>query len=75
MAKLSVLLGVLAFASVSLAQLAVLAELNRKLYFGTATDNPELSNASYVRQLSNTLDFHQLTPVCVYLKLGPPSTN
>ncbi|PPQ95190.1 hypothetical protein CVT26_014881 [Gymnopilus dilepis] len=62
MAKLSVLLGVLAFASVSLAQLAVLAELNRKLYFGTATDNPELSNASYVRQLSNTLDFHQLTP-------------
>ncbi|PPQ67634.1 hypothetical protein CVT24_002855 [Panaeolus cyanescens] len=46
----------------SLAQLNVLAEAAGKIYFGTATDNGELTNASYVRQLGNTLDFHQLTP-------------
>ncbi|RJE26962.1 hydrolase family 10 [Aspergillus sclerotialis] len=31
-------------------------------YFGTATDNPELTDAPYVKQLSNTDDFGQLTP-------------
>ncbi|KAH9828201.1 putative endo-1,4-beta-xylanase [Teratosphaeria destructans] len=33
-----------------------------KLYFGTATDNPEFSNTSYTQQLQNTLDFGQITP-------------
>ncbi|KAF9056976.1 endo-1,4-beta xylanase [Panaeolus papilionaceus] len=55
---LSVLTALLPSAS---AQLNVLAQSAGKLYFGTATDNPELSNTSYVNQLSNTLDFHQLT--------------
>jgi endo-1,4-beta-xylanase len=33
-----------------------------KLYFGTATDNPELTDAAYVKQLNNTDDFGQITP-------------
>ncbi|KIJ29289.1 glycoside hydrolase family 10 protein [Sphaerobolus stellatus SS14] len=44
------------------AQLDIFAQLAGKKYFGTATDNPELTNASYVKQLENVLDFHQLTP-------------
>ncbi|KAF9007116.1 endo-1,4-beta xylanase [Cyathus striatus] len=52
----------LAFVPTSYAQLDILAQLAGKKYFGTATDNPELTNTSYVAQLGNTLDFHQLTP-------------
>ncbi|KAJ4301242.1 hypothetical protein N0V90_003333 [Kalmusia sp. IMI 367209] len=33
-----------------------------KLYFGSATDNPELSDATYLAGLSNTADFGQITP-------------
>jgi endo-1,4-beta-xylanase len=33
-----------------------------KLYFGTATDNGELTDSAYLAQLSNTSDFGQLTP-------------
>ncbi|KAH0585345.1 hypothetical protein H2248_008586 [Termitomyces sp. 'cryptogamus'] len=44
------------------AQLNTLAVGLGKKYFGTATDNPELSDAPYVAQLENTADFHQLTP-------------
>ncbi|KAJ5476853.1 hypothetical protein N7475_002582 [Penicillium sp. IBT 31633x] len=33
-----------------------------KLYFGSATDNPELTDAAYLAQLSNTEDFGQITP-------------
>lgn len=33
-----------------------------KLYFGSATDNGELSDSAYVSQLSNTQDFGQITP-------------
>ena len=33
-----------------------------KLYFGTATDNPELTDTAYVSQLKNTADFGQITP-------------
>lgn len=33
-----------------------------KLYFGSATDNPELTDAPYLAQLSNTGDFGQITP-------------
>lgn len=31
-------------------------------YFGSATDNPELSDTAYVAELSNTADFGQITP-------------
>ncbi|KAJ5758291.1 uncharacterized protein N7511_006985 [Penicillium nucicola] len=33
-----------------------------KLYFGSATDNPELTDSPYLTQLSNTDDFGQITP-------------
>ncbi|KAJ5544498.1 Glycoside hydrolase superfamily [Penicillium sp. DV-2018c] len=33
-----------------------------KLYFGSATDNGELSDSAYVSELSNTQDFGQITP-------------
>jgi hypothetical protein len=33
-----------------------------KLYFGSATDNGELTDAPYLAQLSNTEDFGQITP-------------
>ncbi|KAJ5579415.1 hypothetical protein N7450_008282 [Penicillium hetheringtonii] len=33
-----------------------------KLYFGSATDNPELTDTAYLTQLSNTDDFGQITP-------------
>jgi endo-1,4-beta-xylanase len=32
------------------------------LFFGTATDNPELSDSAYVTQLSNLTEFGQITP-------------
>ncbi|KAF9478336.1 hypothetical protein BDN70DRAFT_895819 [Pholiota conissans] len=44
------------------AQLNLWAKANRKIYFGTATDNPELTDAPYLKQLRNTQDFGQLTP-------------
>ncbi|KAF5326972.1 hypothetical protein D9619_004100 [Psilocybe cf. subviscida] len=44
------------------AQLNILARLEGKKYFGTAVDNGDLTNSSYVAQLGNTLDFGQLTP-------------
>ncbi|KDR71506.1 hypothetical protein GALMADRAFT_281768 [Galerina marginata CBS 339.88] len=42
--------------------LAVAAKAAGKKYFGSATDNPELSDTAYVAQLSNTKDFTQITP-------------
>lgn len=33
-----------------------------KLYFGSATDNPELTDTAYVNELSNTGDWGQTTP-------------
>ncbi|PPQ72541.1 hypothetical protein CVT26_004019 [Gymnopilus dilepis] len=42
--------------------LAVAAKTAGKLYFGSATDNPELTDAPYVAELSNWQDFLQLTP-------------
>ena len=33
-----------------------------KLYFGSATDNPELTDMAYVAILNNTQMFGQLTP-------------
>jgi endo-1,4-beta-xylanase len=33
-----------------------------KLYFGSATDNGELTDAAYLAQLSDTTEFGQITP-------------
>lgn len=55
----SYLLAALPLAS---AQLNQLAKKAGKLYFGTATDNGELSNSTYVKILDNTKEFGQLTP-------------
>ena len=58
--SLIALLFLLPFAS---AQLDILAKQAGKKYFGTATDNYEFrQDATYLKQLSNTLDFSQLTP-------------
>lgn len=44
------------------AQLNELAKKAGKLYFGTATDNGELSNTTYTKILDDTKEFGQLTP-------------
>jgi len=44
------------------AQLNKLAQKAGKHYFGTATDSPELNNTQYVKILSNTDEFGQITP-------------
>ncbi|KAI0436457.1 carbohydrate-binding module family 1 protein [Xylaria telfairii] len=44
------------------AQLNKLAKAAGKLYFGSATDNGELSDTSYVNILKNTDEFGQITP-------------
>ncbi|KAE9371842.1 glycoside hydrolase family 10 protein [Stipitochalara longipes BDJ] len=44
------------------AQLNTLAKAGGLKYFGTATDNPELTDTAYVAALSNTSDFGQITP-------------
>ena len=48
-----------------------------KKYFGTATDNPELTDTAYVAQLSNINEFGQLTPVCLQdtLRKNSPSIS
>lgn len=62
------LLSITLFANAQLNTLAVAAG---KKYFGTATDNPELSDCAYVVQLSNTSDFNQITPVRFSPSLTP----
>ncbi|GJJ13088.1 hypothetical protein Clacol_007338 [Clathrus columnatus] len=42
--------------------LATVAKLAGKLYFGSATDNPELSDKAYVEILTDTREFTQFTP-------------
>lgn len=76
MTKIAVLSAIfLASLPFSFAQLNTLAQAAGKKYFGTATDNPELTNTAYVAQLENTSDFHQLTAVRrlnhFYLSLSP----
>ncbi|KAH8673717.1 family 10 glycosyl hydrolase [Xylariales sp. PMI_506] len=39
-----------------------LAQAAGKVYFGTATDNPELTDAAYVAILDDTTEFGQITP-------------
>lgn len=46
-------------------QLNTLAVRAGKRYFGTATDNPELTDSLYVAQLGNTSDFNQITAVSI----------
>lgn len=46
----------------STAGLDPLAKAAGKLYFGSATDNPELSDSAYVAVLSNSREFGQITP-------------
>ncbi|MCJ1329250.1 hypothetical protein MMC10_005929 [Thelotrema lepadinum] len=43
-------------------------------YFGTATDNNELSNAAYLKELENTADFGQLT-AANSMKWGPTNPS
>lgn len=42
--------------------LNIAAKTAGKLYFGTATDNPELNDTAYFTLLNNTAMFGQLTP-------------
>ena len=42
--------------------LNVLAKAAGKLYFGTATDNPELTDTTYTSYLDNSQHFGQITP-------------
>jgi endo-1,4-beta-xylanase len=44
------------------ANLDQLAKAAGKLYFGSATDNNELSDAAYVSVLKNPIEFGQITP-------------
>jgi endo-1,4-beta-xylanase len=53
----------LAALPVGYCQLNTLAVAAGKKYFGTATDNPELTDTPYVAQLGNTADFNQITAV------------
>ncbi|KAG6821333.1 hypothetical protein H0H93_000194 [Arthromyces matolae] len=46
----------------STATLNTVAKAAGKLYFGSATDNPELTDTSYVALLSENTQFGQLTP-------------
>ncbi|PSR72566.1 hypothetical protein PHLCEN_2v11559 [Hermanssonia centrifuga] len=46
----------------SSAKLHTLAKSKGKLYFGTATDNPELTDTAYVSGLSDGTMFGQITP-------------
>lgn len=46
----------------SSAQLNYLAKAAGLLYFGTAIDNPSLSNSNYMKIASNTSEFGQVTP-------------
>nr|BAO79522.1 endo-1,4-beta-xylanase [Irpex lacteus] len=48
--------------STSTAELNTLATAKGKLYFGSATDNPELSDTAYVAILSDVTTFGQITP-------------
>ena len=48
--------------SISGPQLNLVAKQHRKLYFGTATDNPELNDTAYTAILDSNKMFGQITP-------------
>ncbi|KAL3426760.1 glycosyl hydrolase family 10 [Phlyctema vagabunda] len=56
------ILSIAALLPLSFAQLNELAKAKGLVYFGSATDNGELSDAPYVDILSNTSEFGQITP-------------
>lgn len=56
---IALLLAIIPLAS---GQLNELAQRAGKKYFGTATDNGELSNTTYFSILTNRQEFGQLTP-------------
>ena len=60
--RVSSLLPVVAALPLALGQLNKLAKAKGLKYFGTATDNPELSNTQYTAILDNTANFGQITP-------------
>ena len=47
---------------ISTAGLHTLAKAAGKLYFGTATDNPELTDTAYAAKLNDSKEFGQITP-------------
>lgn len=49
-------------ASTAAAKLHALAKAKGKLYFGTATDNPELTDTAYAALLGDAQMFGQITP-------------
>jgi endo-1,4-beta-xylanase len=60
--RVSTLLPLCALLSGTFGQLNKLAKAKGLKYFGSATDNPELTNTQYVAILSNTSNFGQITP-------------
>jgi endo-1,4-beta-xylanase len=55
-------LAVAMLATTGMAQLNQLAKMAGLLYFGTAVDNPGLSNARYLAIARNPDEFGQITP-------------
>jgi endo-1,4-beta-xylanase len=56
------LLSTVAFLPLAFGQLNALAKAKGLKYFGSATDNGELSNTAYVDILQNISNFGQITP-------------
>lgn len=56
------LVSAAAFLPLAYGQLNTLAKAKGLKYFGSATDNGELSDSSYVAILKNTANFGQITP-------------
>ena len=62
MTKVFSLVSLLFAALGASAQLNDVAQSAGKLYLGSATDNPELTDTAYVAILSNSSEFGQITP-------------
>lgn len=60
--KFTAFAAIVALVPLVSAQLNTKAQASGKKYFGSATDNPELTDTSYVALLSNSTEFGQLTP-------------
>ena len=60
-------LAVLLSAHAATAQLNIFAKLAGKKYFGSAVDNPALSDIPYKKILSDVKEFGSLTAVRVHL--------
>lgn len=58
----STLIPFIALVPAALGQLNTLAKAKGLKYFGSATDNNELTDTTYVSILSNTSQFGQITP-------------